>query len=110
MLDDFRQRLPATLELTAGEPSDRLVLGVPLGVQSAVHRDTMIDHLGRIVGVAGVAMPTFWTGLLSLYVFFYLLGVAPAPLGRLGAGIEPTGCDHRPLHRRRPAHRQLERA
>jgi peptide/nickel transport system permease protein len=39
-------------------------------VQSAVHRDTAIDHLGRIVGVAGVAMPTFWTGLLALYVFF----------------------------------------
>lgn len=58
-------------------------------MQSAVHRDTAIDHIGRIVGVAGVAMPTFWTGLLSLYAFFYLLGVAPPPLGRLGSGIEP---------------------
>ncbi len=52
-------------------------------------RQTAIDHIGRIVGVAGVAMPTFWTGLLGLYVFFYLLGVAPPPLGRLGSGIEP---------------------
>jgi peptide/nickel transport system permease protein len=89
VLEDFKQRLPATLELTLASLVIALVLGIPLGVQSAVHRDTAIDHLGRIVGVAGVAMPTFWTGLLSLYVFFYLLGIAPPPLGRLGAGIAP---------------------
>jgi peptide/nickel transport system permease protein len=89
VLQDFKQRLPATLELTLASLLIALVLGIPLGVQSAVHRDTAIDHIGRIVGVAGVAMPTFWTGLLSLYVFFYMLGVAPPPLGRLGAGIEP---------------------
>ncbi len=89
VLEDFKQRLPATLELTLASLLIAVALGVPLGVQSAVHRDTAIDHIGRIVGVAGVAMPTFWTGLLALYVFFYLLGVAPAPLGRLGPGIEP---------------------
>jgi peptide/nickel transport system permease protein len=89
VLEDFKQRLPATLELTLASLLIALVLGIPLGVQSAVHRDTAIDHIGRIVGVVGVAMPTFWTGLLALYVFFYLLGVAPAPLGRLGPGIEP---------------------
>jgi peptide/nickel transport system permease protein len=87
VLEDFKQRLPATLELTLASLLIALVLGIPLGVQSAVHRDTAIDHLGRIVGVAGVAMPTFWTGLLSLYLFFYLLGIAPPPLGRLGSGI-----------------------
>ena len=89
VLEDFKQRLPATLELTLASLLIALVLGIPLGVQSAVHRDSAIDHIGRIVGVAGVAMPTFWTGLLALYVFFYLLGVAPAPLGRLGPGIDP---------------------
>ena len=89
VLQDFRQRLPATLELTLASLLIALVIGIPLGAQSAVHRDTAIDHVGRIVGVAGVAMPTFWTGLLALYFFFYLLGVAPPPLGRLGSGIEP---------------------
>lgn len=89
VLDDFRQRLPATLELTLASLLIALLIGIPLGVQSAVHRDTAIDHIGRIVGVAGVAMPTFWTGLLGLYVFFFVLGVAPPPLGRLGSGIEP---------------------
>src|SRR6266540_1748502 len=59
------------------------------GVLSAVHRDTVIDHVARLLGVGGVAMPSFWTGLLLLYVFFYLLGVAPAPLGRLAADVTP---------------------
>ncbi len=89
VLEDFRQRLPATLELTLASLLIALLIGIPLGVQSAVHRDTAVDHIGRIVGVAGVAMPTFWTGLLGLYFFFFLLGVAPPPLGRLGSGLEP---------------------
>ncbi len=87
MSEDFVQRLPATLELTFASLIIAIVIGIPLGVLSAVHRDTFIDHIGRVVGIAGVAMPSFWTGLLFVYVFFYLFDVAPAPLGRLGAGI-----------------------
>jgi len=89
VLNDFLQRLPATVELTLAALLIAMVVGVPLGVVSAVHRDRVVDHLGRIIGVAGVAMPSFWTGLLLIYVFFYLLGVAPAPLGRLGPGLAP---------------------
>jgi peptide/nickel transport system permease protein len=85
--EDFKERLPATLELTFASLLIAIVIGIPLGVLSAVHRDTFIDHVGRVVGIAGVAMPSFWTGLLFVYVFFYLLGVAPGPLGRLAAGI-----------------------
>lgn len=89
VLQDFTQRLPATLELTLASLILAILIGVPLGVLSAVHRDTAIDHVGRIVGVAGVAMPTFWTGLLFIYVLFYLIGIAPAPLGRLASGLTP---------------------
>lgn len=84
---DFMQRLPATLELTFASLLIAILVGIPLGVLSAVHRDTFIDHVGRVLGIAGVAMPTFWTGLLFVYVFFYQLGVAPPPLGRLGSGV-----------------------
>jgi peptide/nickel transport system permease protein len=86
---DFIQRLPATLELNLAALLLAIVIGIPLGVLSAVHRDTFIDHVGRVVGIIGVAMPSFWTGLLFVYVFFYLLNVAPPPLGRLGSGITP---------------------
>jgi peptide/nickel transport system permease protein len=89
VLGDFMQRLPATLELTLAALFIAVIIGVPLGVLSAVHRDSAIDHFARVLGVAGVAMPSFWTGLLLIYVFFYLLGVAPAPLGRLGSGVSP---------------------
>jgi peptide/nickel transport system permease protein len=83
------QRLPATLELTVASLLLALLLGVPMGVLCAIHRDTIIDHFGRAFSVAGVAMPSFWSGLILIYVFFYLLGIAPAPLGRLGPGISP---------------------
>ena len=75
------------MELTVASLTLAMLIGIPLGVLSAVHRDTIIDHVGRIVGVAGVAMPTFWTGLLFVFVFFYLIGWAPAPLGRLAPGL-----------------------
>ncbi|MGD0850604.1 ABC transporter permease, partial [Bradyrhizobium sp.] len=89
VLTDFMQRLPATLELTVASLFLALLLGVPMGVLCAIHRDKIIDHFGRIFSVAGVAMPSFWTGLILIYVFFYLLDIAPAPLGRLGPGISP---------------------
>jgi peptide/nickel transport system permease protein len=57
--EDFVQRLPATLELTFASLIIAIVIGIPLGVLSAVHRDTFIDHVGRVVGITGVAMPSF---------------------------------------------------
>jgi peptide/nickel transport system permease protein len=89
VLTDLLQRLPATFELTVASLLLALLLGLPMGVVCAIHRDTIIDHFGRVFSAAGVAMPSFWSGLILIYVFFYLLGIAPAPLGRLGPGITP---------------------
>ena len=89
VLVDFIQRLPATLELTLASLILAILIGVPLGVLSAIHRDAAIDHFGRIFGVVGVAMPSFWSGLIFIYVFFYVLNIAPAPLGRLATGVLP---------------------
>lgn len=89
VLEDFRQRVPATLELTVASLVIAIALGIPLGVVAAVRRDGPVDHVSRLLGVGGVAMPTFWTGLLAVYVFFYQLGVAPPPLGRLSPGVTP---------------------
>ena len=87
VMQDLLQRVPATLELTLASLLVALGIGIPLGVVAAVRRDGWVDHVSRLLGVGGVAMPTFWTGLLVLYVFFYQLGVAPPPLGRLSAGV-----------------------
>jgi hypothetical protein len=92
VLEDFKQRVPATLELTLASLLIAVGIGIPLAVISAVRRDSLLDHICRLLGVGGVAMPTFWTGLLLLYIFFYHVGLAPPPLGRLGSGISaPTG-------------------
>lgn len=87
VLQDLFQRVPATLELTLASLFVAIVVGIPLGVVAAVNRDGIVDHVSRLLGVGGVAMPTFWTGLLALYVFFYHLGWAPPPLGRLDKSI-----------------------
>ena len=56
---------------------------MPLGVLAAVKQGSWIDHTCRIVATAGVSLPVFFTGLVLVYVFYFLLGWAPAPLGRL---------------------------
>jgi peptide/nickel transport system permease protein len=77
------KRLPASLELTLTALLLSVAIAIPLGVLAAVHQDSWIDQLCRFVVTAGVSLPTFFTGLLLVYVFYFLMGLAPAPLGRL---------------------------
>ncbi len=77
------KRLPASLELTLVALLLSLSIALPLGILAATHQDTWIDQLCRFVVTAGVSLPTFFTGLLLVYVFYFLLGWAPPPLGRL---------------------------
>ena len=60
-----------------------ILIAVPLGVIAAVKQGSWIDHLCRIVATAGVSLPVFFTGLILVYVFYFILKIAPAPLGRL---------------------------
>ncbi len=60
-----------------------VAIAVPLGIMAATRPGSLIDHTCRIVTTAGVSLPVFFTGLILVYVFYYLLGWAPAPLGRL---------------------------
>jgi ABC-type dipeptide/oligopeptide/nickel transport system permease component len=80
---DLRQRFPATLELTVTAMAFAVLVAIPLGVASAVWKGSWLDHLGRLLAVVGVSMPVFWSGLLLLYLFFFLWQWAPPPIGRL---------------------------
>lgn len=80
---DLAQRLPASAELTLFGLLISMAIALPLGVLAAVRQGSWIDHLCRIVATAGVSLPVFFTGLLLVYVFYFILGWAPAPLGRL---------------------------
>ncbi|MBY0264934.1 MAG: ABC transporter permease [Burkholderiales bacterium] len=81
--DELLRRLPASLELTLSALLLSVSIAIPLGVLAAVRQDSWVDQLCRFVVTAGVSLPTFFTGLLLVYVFYFLLGWAPAPLGRL---------------------------
>ncbi len=80
---DLAARLPASLELTFVALTLSCAIAIPLGVLAATKPGTWIDHLCRVLVTAGVSMPTFFTGIVLIYVFYYLLGIAPSPLGRL---------------------------
>ena len=83
VLAEIATRLPASAELTLCGLLLAVAIAVPLGVLAALRQDSWIDHLCRVVTTAGVSLPVFFTGLLAVYVFYYVLGWAPAPLGRL---------------------------
>jgi ABC-type dipeptide/oligopeptide/nickel transport system permease component len=82
-------RLPASIELTLLALALSVAVAVPLGIAAARRPNSWVDHLCRLVSTAGVSLPTFFTGLLLVYVFYYLLGWAPAPLGRLDLMYSP---------------------
>ena len=80
---EIRARLPASAELTLLGLILSMVIAVPLGILAATRPGSLVDHVCRVVATAGVSLPVFFTGLILVYVFYYLLGWAPAPLGRL---------------------------
>jgi ABC-type dipeptide/oligopeptide/nickel transport system permease component len=67
--EDLSARLPATIELTVAAMVVSVVLGIPLGVVAALYRNRFIDHLLRVVTVAGLAVASFWLALLLQLLF-----------------------------------------
>jgi len=86
---ELLRRLPASLELTLGALLLSLLIAVPMGVLAATRPGKPIDHLCRVIATAGVSLPTFFMGLALIFVFYYLLGWAPSPIGRLGFAYLP---------------------
>jgi len=85
---DIATFLPATLELGLVSLILAVVVGIPLGVASAVHKDGPIDQLARTVSVAGISMPVFWLGLILILVFYADLDLLPIG-GRLSDDVLP---------------------
>jgi peptide/nickel transport system permease protein len=80
---EIRARLPASAELTLLGLLVSVLIAVPLGIAAATRPGSLIDHACRVIATAGVSLPVFFTGLILIYVFYYQLGWATAPLGRL---------------------------
>ena len=82
VIQDLKTFLPATIELSLGSFLFAIILGLPLGILSAIKAGKFVDHLAQIISLLGASMPPFWSGLLILFVFYYKLGIAPGP-GRI---------------------------
>jgi len=80
-------RFPATFELTTVSLILMVLFGIPLGLIAGYYRNKTPDNLINGVTVMGISMPTFWLGLLLIYIFFYNLEIAPPPMGRLSAEV-----------------------
>jgi peptide/nickel transport system permease protein len=83
VVTEIRTRLPASAELTLLGLIVSMTVAIPLGILAATRPGSLVDHACRIVATTGVSLPVFFTGLILVYVFYYLLGWSPAPLGRL---------------------------
>jgi peptide/nickel transport system permease protein len=88
VLDDLVTYFPATLELVVFSILIAIVLGIPLGVLSALGQNRWFDHLTRVVSVSGVAIPMFWLGLMLQLLIALDLGWLPLG-GRLGLMSTP---------------------
>ncbi len=82
VLEDIFNYFPATIELATMSLIVAILIGIPLGVLSAVYRNSPIDHFSRVLSLIGVSMPVFWLGLVLMLVFYFKLGWFPEP-GRL---------------------------
>jgi peptide/nickel transport system permease protein len=90
VVDLIAERLPLTMELTLLAMLFSTVVGIGLGVISALKRNTIIDTITMVIANIGVSMPVFWLGLLLAYVFALLLKGTPfvlPPSGRFTAGM-----------------------
>jgi peptide/nickel transport system permease protein len=88
VLQDIRAFFPATLELAVVALILATLIGIPLGVLSAVYRNKTIDQIVRTISVTGISTPAFWLGLGLIVVFYGHLGWFPGG-GRLDQGMAP---------------------
>ncbi len=86
---ELSRRFAATFELTTLALLIALAAAVPLGLLAALKKDTWLDGLARIVGIGGISIPVFWSGIMLSFLLFYKWHVASAPFGRIDPQLGP---------------------
>lgn len=77
ILPDLLDRMPATIKLLCAAMGIAICIGVPIGIASAVRRNSWLDNVGRLCALIGVSMPNFWIGLILILVFAKHLRLLP---------------------------------
>ena len=89
VLHDLLSRVPATLELLLPGVLIGAAIGIPVGMRAAARPNRAFDQVSRFLSLFGFSVPTYWLGLMALFVFFYLLDWAPPGMGRLSLMLTP---------------------
>mgnify|MGYP003147693346 FL=1 len=89
VLDDMLDRVMVSVELLLWGVGIGTLVGIPIGLRAAFRPDGAFDHISRFFSLLGFSIPTYWLGLVMLFVFFYLLGWAPPGVGRIGLIMSP---------------------
>jgi len=78
VLQEVLTRFPTTLLLATLSVVFMVILGIPIGIISAVKQYSWVDNISTTIALIGVSMPTFWTGMLMVMLFSLYLGWLPA--------------------------------
>ncbi|EHQ91109.1 ABC-type dipeptide/oligopeptide/nickel transport system, permease component [Desulfosporosinus youngiae DSM 17734] len=81
VLQELKLRMPATLELTVAGTIVVLLVSLPLGLVSALFKNTFVDHLSRFFALLGASLPSFWLGLIMIYLLAVKYSLLPV-MGR----------------------------
>ena len=76
--DVIKERLPYSLRLGAASLLITVIIALPLGVLAAVHKDTMLDTMAKIIAVLGQSLPMFWVGIVLIQIFAVYLRLLPS--------------------------------
>ncbi len=87
----LRQRLGTTLQLGLAALLLSVVIGIPLGIVTAMRRNSLLDHSVNALSTLGMSVPDFWTGIMAILLFAVTLKVLPASgLADMSAGFSPV--------------------
>jgi len=89
--EEIIHRLPRTLCLAAGAAVIWLIMGISIGILSALRRRTLADRLAMGFALFGVSAPVFWLGLLALFIFWNKLGIDAVGTGYVEFHVDPVG-------------------
>ena len=81
------ERLPATIELAIVSLLVAILISIPIGIYSAIKRDTLFDHAGTGIALIGVSLPNFWLGIMLIYFLGGQWNLLPVA-GRIEYGID----------------------
>ncbi|MEX2465017.1 MAG: ABC transporter permease [Gaiellaceae bacterium] len=87
VVDEFKERFPATIELAGAAGLFAVIIGIPLGFLAAKRYQGVLDHTSLVLSLVGISTPIFFLALLLKYAFAVKLGLLPS-VGRIGILIE----------------------